>query len=244
MRSGLRARSTYTANRRAYAALAAGSGADSEFPWGQDYPCFHDRSAAGGVAYGQYFHQDLLVAQWIFAAQPQRHIDVGSRVDGFAAHVATFREIELLDIRPITTSARGLVFHVHDILAHDPSWDAATDSLSCLHTIEHFGLGRYGDPLDPDGWRLGWANMVRMVKPGGTIYLSTMIGPQHLQFDAHRVFSIPTLLELVAPTCDVLELAYVDEAGELHVGADWQAPGVVDSFGCRDGCAILRLRRR
>lgn len=23
------------------------------------------------------------------------------------------------------------------------------DSLSCLHALEHFGLGRYGDPIDP-----------------------------------------------------------------------------------------------
>jgi hypothetical protein len=54
-----------------------------------------------GVAKGHYFHQDLLVAKYIFEAKPERHIDVGSRVDGFVAHVASFREIEVLDVRPL-----------------------------------------------------------------------------------------------------------------------------------------------
>ncbi|MEI7547323.1 MAG: DUF268 domain-containing protein, partial [Actinomycetota bacterium] len=174
------------------------------------------------MAKGHYFHQDLLVAQWIFAAQPRRHVDLGSRVDGFVAHVASFREIEALDIRSARSSARGIVFGVRDIMQEDPTWDAVTDSLSCLHTIEHFGLGRYGDPLDPDGWRHGWAHLVRMVEPGGTVYLSTMIGPQRIEFDAHRVFAVPTLLQLVAPTCDVLEFAFVDDTGELHVDVDWE----------------------
>src|SRR4051812_40066778 len=66
----------------------------SNFPFGKLYPCLIDRSDDSGVAKGHYFHQDLLVARKIFAANPARHIDVGSRVDGFVAHVASFREIE------------------------------------------------------------------------------------------------------------------------------------------------------
>ena len=81
----------YRANRRRYADLV-GVGTP-EFPAGRAFPCLRDRYEAGGVASGHYFHQDLLVAQWLNAANPQRHIDVGSRVDGFVAHVAAFREI-------------------------------------------------------------------------------------------------------------------------------------------------------
>ena len=39
----------------------------------------------------------------IYAARPEKHVDVGSRVDGFVAHVASFREIEVFDVRPIAT---------------------------------------------------------------------------------------------------------------------------------------------
>jgi len=51
-------------------------------------PCLHDRYEEGGTTKSEYFWQDLLVARWIFAAKPQRHVDIGSRVDGFVAHVA------------------------------------------------------------------------------------------------------------------------------------------------------------
>lgn len=234
-----RGRRTYRANRAEYFARA-----DHEFPRGTDWPCLRDRFDAGGVARGQYFHQDLLVAQWIYGANPRRHVDVGSRVDGFVAHVATFREIDVLDIRQISSCAAGIRFFQRDITATDSRWHGVTDSLSCLHSIEHFGLGRYGDTVDPEGWRRGWDNLVEMVEPGGTIYLSTMIGPQRVEFDAHRVFSVSTLIDLVHPQCEIVELAFVDDDGDLHRGADWTADEAATSFGCQTGCGILRLRRR
>ncbi len=54
-----------------------------------------------GVAGGQYFHQDLLVAHFVANKKPRRHIDVGSRIDGFVAHIASFRSIDVLDIRDL-----------------------------------------------------------------------------------------------------------------------------------------------
>ena len=46
------------------------------------------------------------------------------------------------------------------------------DSISCLHALEHFGLGRYNDPLDPNGHLKGFNNMVKMLKRGGKLYIS------------------------------------------------------------------------
>src|SRR6266581_3615141 len=46
-------------------------------------PCLHDWDEDAGAAGSEYFWQDLLVARWIFEAKPERHVDVGSRVDGF-----------------------------------------------------------------------------------------------------------------------------------------------------------------
>ena len=104
-RQSRRGRAAYLVNRDAYFARAG-----DEFPRGADWPCWRDRFEAGGVAGGQYFHQDLLVAQWISAAGPRRHVDVGSRIDGFVAHVASFREIDVLDLRPVRSSASGSAF--------------------------------------------------------------------------------------------------------------------------------------
>jgi hypothetical protein len=235
---------TYRSNRREFSRLRDGSPNAAEFPFGPPFPCLNDRYSAGGVARGQYFHQDLLVAQWIFAENPERHLDVGSRIDGFVAHVASFRAVEVLELRPVHTSAAQITFHQRDIMATEPAWDASCDSLSCLHTIEHFGLGRYGDTLNPEGWRVGWENLVRMARPGGTVYLSTMIGPQRIEFDAHRIFAVPTLVALVADTCTIESVAYVDDAGELHLDADPHGADAARSFGCRSGCVIMKLRRR
>ena len=63
-----------------------------------------DYSDNAGNYKGHYFHQDLLVANFIYEQNPKRHIDIGSRVDGFVAHVASFRKIEVIDVRSLTKS--------------------------------------------------------------------------------------------------------------------------------------------
>lgn len=156
-------------------------------------PCLHDAYEEGGATKSEYFWQDLLVARAIYAAKPVKHVDIGSRVDGFVAHVASFREIEVFDIRPMSTVVLGVVFRQADLM-NPASFPTGTgfgycDSLSCLHAIEHFGLGRYGDPLDPKGYQRGIANMVQLLQPGGTFYLSTPIGKERIEFNANWVFN-------------------------------------------------------
>lgn len=161
-------------------------------------PCLHDRYEEGGATKSEYFWQDLLVARWIHADQPVRHVDVGSRVDGFVAHVASFREIEVFDVRPITTHVPGVVFKQADLMrpvaVSSVGGSGYCDSLSCLHAIEHFGLGRYGDPIDPQGYERGIANMAQLLQSGGKLYLSTPIGQARVEFNANWVFDPRTII--------------------------------------------------
>jgi hypothetical protein len=69
-----------------------------------------------GDASGHYFHQDLLVASFIRQANPIRHIDVGSRIDGFVAHVASYRHIEVIDIRPLLNTAHSQIKFIQGTL--------------------------------------------------------------------------------------------------------------------------------
>ena len=103
-------------------------------------PCLHDWYEEGGSPRGEYFWQDLLVARSIFAAKPAKHVDVGSRVDGFVGHVASFREIEVFDIRPMATRIPGVAFKQADFMHAEDLFAGGTycDSLSCLHALEHF----------------------------------------------------------------------------------------------------------
>ena len=184
-----------------------------KFVW---MPCLADWYEEGGAARGEYFWQDLYVARKIFEANPQRHIDIGSRVDGFVAHVASFREIEVFDIRPITATVPGIVFRQADLMSLDDSLTGCCDSISCLHALEHFGLGRYGDPIDPLGYEAGLQNMAKLLSNGGLFYLSVPIGTACVQFNAHRVFDPKELVRL-AERCGLIlgGFSFVDQTDAI-----------------------------
>lgn len=167
-------------------------------------PCLQDKFDDSGYTKSEYFWQDLIVAKTIFARSPQKHVDVGSRIDGFVAHLASFREIEVLDIRPLSNKIPGVIFKQADLMNPLPELENYCDSFSCLHTLEHFGLGRYGDPVLVDGFKRGLENMVKILKPEGTFYLSVPIGVERVEFNANRVFSPTTVIEL----CKALKLEF------------------------------------
>ncbi len=162
------------------------------------FPCLHDWYAEGGTTKSEYFVQDLHVARKIHLKNPSRHVDIGSRIDGFVAHVASFREIEVFDIRPVTSLIPGVIFRQEDLMNPNISLAGHCDSLSCLHALEHFGLGRYGDPIDPNGYVTGFGNMAGLLKARGIFYLSVPIGRERVEFNAHRIFNPLSLVRLAA----------------------------------------------
>lgn len=213
------------------------------------HPILRDWQDSAGVASGAYFHQDLLVARKIFEARPTRHVDVGSRIDGFVAHVSVFREIELLDIRPVEAAVRNIRFFQADMMRDEPQLVAITDSLSCLHALEHFGLGRYGDPIDPDGHLRGFRTLVRMLKQGGTLYLSFPVGAKVVEFNAHRVFDAAEVLSWPgSEQLELLEFSLVDDEGalrEVAVTSPFSAHTLSGACaGIVHGCGIYTFRRR
>lgn len=161
-------------------------------------PCLHDwhQEGEGGMTKEEYFWQDLVVARMIFEANPERHVDIGSRVDGFVAHVASFRELEVFDFRPITTQIPGVTFRQADLTKPLEGMAGYCDSLSCLNALEHFGLGRYGDPIDAKGFELGFVNMAGLLKKNGVFYLSVPIGIDRVEFNANRVFDPRVIVNL------------------------------------------------
>lgn len=215
-----------------------------EFPLGKPFPCLDDRFADSGSAKGHYFHQDLLVARRINLNNPHRHVDIGSRIDGFVAHVASFRPIEVIDIRPLSNNIPNVEFKQADLMTPvQESLFEYCDSLSCLHAIEHFGLGRYGDPVNYDGYICGLSNLYRMLKKGGKLYISVPIGPQRIEFNAHRVFSVGYLLECFDGKYSIDEFSFVDDRGDLHENVPISERDVQSNFGCVYGCGIFELTK-
>lgn len=204
-----------------------------------------DRVDNAGIGSGHYFHQDFLTARRIFQSVPGRHADIGSRIDGFVAHIAVFREIEVFDIRPLASSIPNVVFRRVDLAnGIDPEFRGAYDSVSCLHALEHFGLGRYGDALDYWGFRKGFDAISALVRPGGTLYLSVPMGPQRIEFNAQRVFSLSYLLDMcgIGSRFQLARFSYVDDAGDLHENYSLDDPAEVErNCGCHYGLAHLEM---
>ena len=193
-----------------------------------------DYGTNAGTMKGHYFHQDLLVAQFIYQNNPKRHIDIASRIDGFVAHVAAFREIEIIDIRPLPTPAHPNINFIQADLTM-PNEIGVTDSLSCLHALEHFGLGRYSDAVDVNGHITGLINMIEMLEENGMFYLSVPVSTKEtVHFNAHRVFGLDSLpdLQVIKNNLVLKRFDFVDDEGELHTDTHYsQIKGSVE-YGC------------
>ncbi|MHA1491715.1 MAG: DUF268 domain-containing protein [Promethearchaeota archaeon] len=218
---------------------------DGKWEIGTLFPCIHDKFNDAGVAKGYYFHTDLLVAQEIFKNKPLKHVDVGSSIHGFVSHVASFRKIEVFDIRSLDSKSEKIKFKQMDIMNFQKKYEDYTDSLSCLSVLEHFGLGRYGDDIDVYGYKKGFGNLVKMLKKGGTFYFSVPIGKQRIEFNAHRVFSINEILGLAKENnLEVVFFSYVDDKGNLHKNYKLSEKDLVTNLRCSFGCGIWEFRKK
>ena len=169
--------------------------AEFPFEWLSMYPILSDFADHAGAASGHYFHQDLWAARKVFERRPLQHIDVGSRIDGFIAHLLVFMSVDVIDIRPLDATVHGLRFIRDDATKLARFADNSIDSVSSLHAAEHFGLGRYGDFVDPGAYVTFMAALQRILRPDGRLYFSVPCGRQRVEFNAHRIFAPATVLQ-------------------------------------------------
>lgn len=216
-------------------------GNNNDFTFGKWFPIFDEKHVDSGTAKGHYFHQDLLVAKKIFKNNPIKHVDIGSRIDGFVAHVAVFREIEVFDIRPLDNKINNIKFIKKDAMNNNDLHSEYTDSISSLHAIEHFGLGRYNDTIDAFGHIKGLEMIYSTLKKGGYFYFSVPIGKQRIEFNAHRVFSLLYLVKLFENKYTINSFSYVDDKGDLHVNINLTDILIKENCNCNYGCGIFEL---
>ena len=214
------------------------------FPLGILYPFYKDKKGAAGALGFHYFYQDLYVAQRIFENNPNRHIDIGSSINGFVAHVASFRKIEVYDIRPLNDLIPNVQFKQVDIMQLDEDEIDSTDSISCLHALEHFGLGRYGDPICYDGYWQGFLNIHKILKRNGKFYFSVPLGRQKVDFHAHRIFSLRYLLEMINPFYEIVNFSYIDDNNIFYKDVNISEEIIANNCNCKFGCAIFELMKK
>ncbi len=169
------------------------------------YPMIHDDTGVQD-ARDFYYYQDCWGARKVFELKPPSVLDLGCTVL-LTGIVSQFTPTTSIDIRPVQSHLPGLTNLKGNLMAI-PMPDASQDCVLSLCVIEHIGLGRYGDELDPEGSLKAAKEMARVLKKGGHLLISTMVGPSCLAFNAHRIFSVEEFLGMF-PGMDVLEELYL-----------------------------------
>lgn len=180
---------------------------DNEMPM-----IFEYRTNAGSVDL-HYFFQDIYVANLVFKYGIKHIYDIGSRIDGYISHLLSMDiHVTMIDIRPLPYEISNLDFIEGNATDLSELESGSIPALSCLHALEHFGLGRYGDPLDYDAWRKALNIFKRIVSLNGYLFLSVPIGVKEtVVFNAHRIFDPMTILSNLLPTFSLLDFTLIHE---------------------------------
>lgn len=196
-----------------------------------DYICRGDKYANNGNVDVMYFIQDIWGARRVLEQKPYMHYDVGSSVAGFIAHLLSHgQKVTLIDIRPMVNSfdtpflnQKGGVSYIQaNATLLENIADNTLDSLSALCSVEHFGLGRYGDPIEPDAWEKALMAFQRVLKPDGRLYISVPVGQKDkVCFNAHRVYRPQTIIETLHKM-QILEMGYIPGVFDVVWCMKWQ----------------------
>ena len=175
------------------------------------YPCIHDNTSSTPLD-SHYFYQDIWAFKHILQSNTKQHVDIGSRLI-YVGMLSTITEVTFIDIRPLNANLKNLKSKYGTILEL-PYKNNSVKSLSCLHVAEHIGLGRYGDPLDPEGTMKTIEELKRILSVDGDLYFSLPVGKPKLCFNAHRIHSPEQILECFSDL-KLMEFSGVDDKGNF-----------------------------
>lgn len=185
--------------------------------------------------FDHYFYQDIWAARKIFNSKVFRHVDIGSKL-GFVGFLSAFTHVTFIDYRPLNIRLANFECLGGDI-TRLPFADSSVPSLSCLHVAEHIGLGRYGDPLDPEGTYKACRELSRVLSVGGLLYFSVPIGSPRICFNAHRIHAPQQILDYFS------DLSLVEFSG-IDDGRNFIENTSPEPFGkMRYGCGLFCFRK-
>ncbi len=158
-----------------------------------------------------YFYQSAWCARKLSLSKPTLHIDVASQIN-LIAPLSAFIKVEFIDFRPLLVNINNLSSKPGNILNLEYK-DKSVESLSCLHVIEHIGLGRYGDTIDVDGSKKSCKELQRILAVNGNLYLTTPIGKERIEFNAHRIHFPDTIIQYFNEL-ELVDFSIVNDSGE------------------------------
>ena len=177
--------------------------------WSDRYACLDDKSSSTSFD-RHYTYHPAWAARALQKIRPSKHVDISSILN-FSTLVSAFCPVEFYDFRPALIELPGLYCGTADLTALPFATDSI-QSLSCMHVLEHIGLGRYGDSLNVDGDLKAISELLRVTAPGGNLLIVVPVGKARVQFNAHRIYDAAEFIEYFTGTV-LVESALIEDSG-------------------------------
>jgi len=195
-------------------------------------PCVNDKAASTSFD-SHYLYHTAWAARVLEKTKPLIHYDIGSCLR-FATIVSAFLPIYYYDFRPPEIHLSNLKINHADITSL-PFKDNSIKSISCMHVLEHIGLGRYGDKIDPQGDLKGVNELTRVLenKGGQLLIVIPISGEPRIEFNAHRIYSYDMIINMFSGLNLVEFSLFSENSNELIINASRQQANK-EKYGC--GC--------
>jgi hypothetical protein len=196
-------------------------------------PCLDDKTSTTPFD-AHYIYHPAWAARVIKKINPVKHIDISSTLH-FCTVLSAFITTEFHDYRPADLTLDNLTSS-HADLTNLHFESNSIESLSCMHTLEHIGLGRYGDPLDPDGDTKAINELIRVCAINGHLLLVVPVGKKKIMFNAHRIYNPKEFLSYL-PNFELLDFSLITDQSKFIPDASLDL-AAEQIYGC--GCYWLK----
>lgn len=200
-----------------------------EIDWKNAKPYLDDSTATTGFD-AHYVYHPAWAARIVKKINPSVHIDISSTLH-FCAQLSAFIPVEFYDYRPALLNLDNLKSERAE-LTNLFFKSNSVESLSCMHTVEHIGLGRYGDVIDPEGDLKAITELKRVVKPGGSFLFVVPVGKPVVVFNAHRIYDAKVVTQLFSGF-SLKDFSLIKDNNEFVNNADI-TEAALQEYGC--GC--------
>lgn len=215
--------------------LSRSTTCDLPIRWRDQYPCLSDETSTTPFD-RHYVYHTAWAARVLAREMPSMHVDISSSLY-FVTNLSAFIPVHFYDFRPADIALSNLTSDRADV-CNLPFPDASVRSLSCMHVVEHIGLGRYGDPLEPLGDRKAMRELQRVLAADGLLLFVVPIGAPRICFNAHRIYAYEDILNEFSELT-LVEFALIRDDAEGG-GLLNNPPGEImarQDYGC--GCFLF-----
>jgi len=207
--------------------------------WSDRYPCLEDNTQTTGFDH-HYIYHPAWAARILAKTNPDYHIDISSSLH-FCSIVSAFITVKFFDFRPAEIHLSNLTSDHADITSL-PFEDDSVLSLSCMHTVEHIGLGRYGDSLDPEGDLKAIQELNRVLSHGGNLLFVVPVGgTARIIFNAHRIY---TYIQIISYFNDfeLVDFSLITDNPKFDDFIEHADPKLTEE--CTYGCGCFWFRKK